>query len=88
MEFTIENISNFLEKLTIEHHCSFNEAWDKYINPDIKKELTLAEVLEYIEDNEIFNIIKDRVNNDDCIRYSLEEVIKKLDIVIDENNLN
>lgn len=79
LDIKIEHVADTLVKQAKLFDCTLEVAWNEYIHPLITEKFSLDEVLNYIEDMEIYKVIEERDQNDDGIRYSLDDVRKAID---------
>lgn len=79
LELKIEHVADTLIKQAELFNCTLAVAWNEYTHPLITEQFSLEEVLNYIEDMEIYKKLEERYKNDDGTRYSFDDARKVID---------
>lgn len=82
--FKIENVTDTLINQASLFNCSLEVAWNEHMHTLITEQFTLDEILNYIEDMQIFEQIEERFRNDNDTRYTLDDVRKMINNRLDK----
>lgn len=77
--FEIERVVKVLKELSYLFDCSLSYAWKNYMHDLIKEQFTLRDIFNYLEDMHIIKIVEERTNNDNGVRYSLDDLKKEVE---------
>lgn len=75
-EFKIENVAEALINQAKLFGCTIDVAWNKHMHSLITEKFTLEDVVDYIENMQIYKVIEDRDRNDNGVRYTLDDLKK------------